>query len=307
MIGTRLVRIGIDGGSRETVRMIDDEPLYFRIHRGRCYYVTQWFEEDGTSHKEVRGFPLSKPSEDKLILEIPEDMDAGVLVYFLKPYGNYLYIDTVGASEKRKSQIFRMYRYDPANEKLEEFVLPGQEADQEIMGLQPFNQKLHGFLADKDSKILSGLYEMEMDGGSPREVMELPANQLYTDGKYLYVSNISTLTYDSEKEDKTATVWVYDKDYQLVDTFSEALYNNYCYDFAMGVGNFGYRMLRDEEDRCYSRLEIFDKSQIGTLDGKLPEFQVSVEMTASPADESFIKFTENGYDTRIYDGSFFRK
>lgn len=68
-LGTRLVRIAADGGSRETVRVIDNMVPYVRLHRGNCYYEIYWYEEDRTEHKEIHCFSLSRPSVDRVNLQ----------------------------------------------------------------------------------------------------------------------------------------------------------------------------------------------------------------------------------------------
>lgn len=311
---TRLVRIAADGQSRETVRIIEDKPPYVRLHRGRCYYEIYWYEEDRTEHKEIHSFSLSRPSEDKLIMEIPEDMSS-VLTYFLYPYGKYLYIYAPGYSEEAGARVKRLYKYNPENGKLEKLHLPEQKEVQDIGGVTAFQNKLHAFLyedAYSESGAwtplnLSPLYAMEMDGSSPREVMNLPAASVSTDGDYLYVS-ISGTALDvsgGSNEGKTAKVWVYDKEYQLVDTFGEDVYNGWQFDFARGIGGYGYRMLTAEEDEFYRCLQVFDKSRIGTLDGKNAEFTTIAELAASPADQSYTEFMKGGYNTSFFDGSFF--
>ena len=64
-------------------------------------------------------------------------------------------------------------------------------------------------------------------------------------------------------------------------------------------------MLEDEEDDFYHCLQQFDKSRIGTLDGKNAEFSTVAELTASPADQSYTEFMKGGYNTSFFDGSFF--
>ncbi len=313
-LGTRLVRIAADGGSRETVRVIDNMVPYVRLHRGNCYYEIYWYEEDRTEHKEVHCFSLSRPSVDRVILEIPEDMSS-VLTYFLYPYGRYLYIYAPGYSEEAGARVNRLYRYSPDNGDLEKLFLPEQKESREIGGVISFQNKLHEFfyedgVSDRGTwspPYVSPLYAMEMNGSSPNEAMDLPAPKIYTDGEFLYVSNASTIASldGSSNEGRTAKVWVYDKDYHIVDTFSEEVYNQYLFDFAMGIGDYGYRILRDEEDEFYGCLQLFDKSQIGTMDGKKAEFTTVAELTGSPADRSYRDFMKNGYRIDFFDGSFF--
>ncbi len=311
-VGTRIVRVSVDGGNRETVRIMEGEPLTVRLHRGRCYYVLDWFEDNKTEHKEVRVFPLSRPSEDKLIMEMPEDMRrAGNVIYILYAYGRDLFISIFGYSAESGEAAYRMYRYNPEDEKLNEVIVPGRKESQQMWTLTVYQNKLHFFLKEggemPDAWIWSGLYTMGMDGSSPHEVTDLSAPRIYSDGNYLYVSNASLVVdlFGGGNEGKNAKVQVYDKDYTLVDTFTEDVYNRWHFDFAMGVHEYGYRMLYDHEDTYYCCLQLFDKSQIGTLDGKKPEFTTVIELTASPADISYADFKSQGIRNDFFDGSFF--
>lgn len=247
-------------------------------------------------------------------MDIPEDMSS-VITYYLYPIGKNLYIYAPGYSEETGSRVNRLYMYNSENGEIEKLLLPEQKESRDIGGVTSFEKKLHVFFYDDaysesgnwSPLDLSPYYAMEMDGSLPHEVMDLPAPSVSTDGDYLYVSNAGAIAelYGGNNEGKTAKVWVYDKEYHLVDTFSEDVYNGWQFDFMRGIGEYGYRMLTDEEDEFYRCLQVFDKSQIGMMDGEKAEFTTVAELAASPADQCYDNFRMNSIPTNFFDGSFF--
>ena len=306
---TFITRIKTDGSQRQDIHEFNGQYYNSIMHRGYYYYADKAYDEDGNYSFSVKSYPLDGHGKEKTIFVPSGEMLTYEIDDFMA-YGKYLYFCVSQTDKETKSTSkYRYYCLDTSTGKTAEIKVPDNE---KIIRINFFNDKLIFYTendekdAEMGNKWYDGtpdsyevpMYEADLDGKNQKEIpvkIQLGYN-IYSDGDYLVVSNDNLLSVTDKKyidadpeAFKEATYYVYDKNYKLVDSYTEDFkgynseYDIYrVYYSPLGVGETSYSLVIDPEDGS-AVLYGGDKSQIGGLDGSQFKRKKLAVIAQSPA------------------------
>ena len=304
---TFITRIKTDGSQRQDIHEFNGQYYNSIMHRGYYYYADKAYDEDGNYSFSVKSYPLDGHGKEKTIFVPSGEMLTYEIDDFMA-YGKYLYFCQTDKETKSTSK-YRYYCLDTSTGKTAEIKVPDNE---KIIRINFFNDKLIFYTendekdAEMGNKWYDGtpdsyevpMYEADLDGKNQKEIpvkIQLGYN-IYSDGDYLVVSNDNLLSVTDKKyidadpeAFKEATYYVYDKNYKLVDSYTEDFkgYNSEygiyrVYYSPRGVGETSYSLVIDPEDGS-AVLYGGDKSQIGGLEGSQFKRKKLAVIDQSPA------------------------
>ena len=264
----KLLRISLDGSEKDEVFRTEDIESSL-IHRGTLFYtaVTYTVDDEGKIKYSWSLYRLDlrrkNPKAEVLLKE--SDLGEGHTVFLpLTAYGNNVYFtlihDKIEGTDILERRILR-YTYDTYTNKSDL-----REVDN--VNYTVFNGSLvfteTDFTTDDQEEV--PVFSADLNGENRRAVIMSGITgscQFYTDGNYLYVydGNLDIWQSDAERRCK-----VYDKDFQVVD---EIVFPRNDKDLSYPpIGGPDYQYQLFEEDNGSWGLAVWDKSNIGTLQGK---------------------------------------
>ena len=274
-----LYRVSSDGSRKEKLYEWKEEGrqlVHWIVHRDVLYYTVNSYSVNDEEIEDYYAFcciPLSGRSKlkEKQIYEPESGVD---IVAFGTPtaYGNHIYFSLIGnregwdgSDETGLDYIYnKTFVYDIRTDEIAEITLPDQAASETIGGVAfwkdkiiftPFDGK-RGYLADGD------WYIAELDGSDPQILLTTKQGyNLFSDGKYLYLSNANMNQLGKDESPKLYRV--YDEDMEEIDTFTTD--DLTPADFAIGNPEKCYRVYYTDDGEF--GLTCWDKSVIGSLNG----------------------------------------
>ena len=306
---TTITRIKTDGSQRQDIHEFTGQYYNSIMHRGYYYYADKAYDEDGNYSFSVKSYPLDGHGKEKTIFVPSGEMLTYEIDSFMA-YGKYLYFCVSQTDKETKSTSkYRYYCLDTRTGKTAEIKVPDTET---VRLINFFNDKLILYTENNEKNAAMGnkwydgipdsyevpVYEADLDGKNQKEIpVKIQAGyNIYSDGDYLVVSNDNLLSiidkkYIDETPDafKEATYYVYDKNYKLIDSYTEDFkgYNSEekfyrVYYSPLGVGKISYSLVIDPEDGS-AVLYGGDKSQIGALVGSQFKRKKLAVIDQSPA------------------------
>ena len=298
--------ISLDGSKRNKVCEIKKDTIgFWLIHRGKLYYTVK----DKNEQVSLKAIDLKKKTSPKTVYceknifnSDPEELLA---------YGNNIYLYIGGFSKKldflsndndegddvsikeKKQQEQKMWQnyenkwicYNITNQKATELFSKQKDKDgvtRFIVQRIAFRQdKLYFMYSDLEKKKDDVICESNLDGSNEKKWKDIDVNKnaIFTiDTDYLYIYD--TWSEAVEKGKKTPTMWVYDKNKKLVDTWKLPV--GFCASLPPGSKQyFWYTESGDTKDA----LLYMDKSKIGSLKGKMLKQDTCYDIVRPTYDE----------------------
>lgn len=287
--GQALYRIKEDGSQKEMLYQWEDPTVKeWCIHRNGFYYVEKYIESEPTVKS---GFCVKYIDLDSMVIGESEviydtkDLDEVYAVNNLCAYGNYIYFIVFGVSGTSPNEFANMSAKEQLDYTFYEcFVYDLQK--KELTCLEPMDNPYMVvtdvvFWQDKliwatydlsEQDKVEDVYWSELDGTNPQVLLEnmRENTKYYSDGEYLYCSNSFMVEYEGLEE--TPTMVVYDKEMNIVDTFEMP----WCWDREIGDSSQMFVFLQ-YDDKGKWQIIRFDKSKLGTYNGKMMEYDVIFE------------------------------
>ena len=279
--------ISLDGSRRNKVCEIKKDTIgFWMIHRGRLYYTVK----DKNEQISLKAIDLKKKASPKTVYCAKDIFNSDPAE--LLAYGNniYLYIggyskkldflsddndDDVSAKERKqqKQEMWKNYEnkwicYNITNQKVTELFSKQKGKDGVtrfiVQRIAFWQDKLYFMYSDLEKKKDDVICESNLDGSNEKKWKDIDVDKdaiFTTDTDYLYIYD--TWSEAVEKGKKTPTMWVYDKNKNLVDTCKLPV--GFCASLPPGSKQyFWYTGSGDTKDA----LVYMDKSKIGSLKGK---------------------------------------
>ncbi len=287
---TDLIRIKTDGSERSEIHKFSRGFIYQIFHRGYYYYTDQFYDEDNKATFAVKAYPLNGRGKEKTVFTPSRKKQTYEISEYMA-YGNHLYFDVSYTNNAGTTSENRYYSMNISTGETRD--IKTSSSNETIYQLNFFNGKMVYYTQNDDDnarynkKFYDGsgrtfdvpVYLANLDGSDPKKI---PVNmqaggRIYSDGKYLVISNdnlMSVADNDVDKKKlKKAEYHVYDKDYKLVDTYTERFkgYNAFVPEYRLyyeplGIGDVSYCVLRNN-DTGTAELYGGNKSQIGKING----------------------------------------
>ncbi len=285
-----LYRLSADGSQKELVYQWEEGVFVdkWMIHRGVFYYtdyVLTTLEDPDTGEEEMwqlytfSELPLTgvvkKPS---VLYSQTEDLSGYWVQGFGDPhaYGNYVYLNVrayedvdveLTVENVYEYQLYKEYVFNVNTKKMTELTIEGIENYQQAQNNGMFwNDRVIFGVFDKRQGYLApgNIYIADLDGSNVEIFMEdVPqGHTVYTDGKYLYLTN--DITVSMEYEEGPKTYWVYDENLELVDWYTIS-YDRF-WPRPMGDKDVQYVMMTNSETDEFSILK-WEKDNIGNYNG----------------------------------------
>lgn len=291
-----LYRISADGSKKEKVyKWADDRRIpCWIIHRDVLYYVEQKFTEkkgkEGTEVLEtdtLYAIDLTKAmSRPEAVYTVSSEEVIGPVIAHMKCYGNYLYFILNGDKVMELDGILHTFTdsfvYDMEKQELKELGIPGMQEDEQVGGIIFWQDKiLFGVVKGYEQDYFKPeiIYIANLDGTDEEVYVEdIMGHNYYSDGKYLIKTDASmvvlaSLGYvDYDKEE--GTYWVYDSNFDLVDSFVLPPEIHVIDAPRMGNAKEMYLLYDDVHDPEKWGVLRWDKSGIGSYGGG--KFDVTV-------------------------------
>lgn len=274
-----LYRISADGSKREEIYQWDEDisVAYWIIHRDVLYYKEVAYSfavsSDGVNttgvedEVSIKALPLTGLiHEPETIYTMDKSLDEADLAWPMA-YGNYLYFEVYFEGED--SGYSREFVYDITEKQFSQLTIPNMSEQISISGVSFWQDKV--IFQPYDSSEQGKVYIADLNGSNVEVFMEnIPQRYVFqSDGKYLYLINSIAVELGDEDE---AVYKVYDSELNLVDTIKLG------YEFSGGYNAVGdadrqYMFYYKEDDlETTYHLEYWDKSEIGSYNGKVIEF-----------------------------------
>lgn len=292
-----LYKIPLDGSERTIIKTFDRTKItYWITHRGYLYYMTGHYsftdEEGGTVSGDEGFFRLSLKNPSAAIEQIYETPKGlyGSEIHTPKAYGNHIYFTLLSYTASSKIitpknewqyTYNRMFNYNIRTKELTEITI---NDDCYVGHIEFYKDKLlfrGAYPYEREQKMHYGRgrqwYTADLDGSNRKKFFytDYKWDALYCDGKYIYEDNYSRLTALQSKEEQRYRV--YDLNMNLIDTIK--LPFDGPTDLVIGDEHYLWFLQGDAEAVGVS---YFDKSKIGTVNGKYPDI-VDLYKTKMPA------------------------
>ena len=266
-IGSSLIRISVDGHSREVYYENENCEMNPVIaHKGYIYFFGQAFaanKKEISTKLAVQRIELSnKKVEPEIIYDIPdafEDIGYG----FLQAYGKYVYFDLDYTDSSGTHSSLFIYNTES-----------GDIMEREGLGHPSFYQgKLyfHEYNSEEGDDYQTEVYCTNLMGEDRETVFtEVPQGYYVVgDEQYLYLNNAMMVTWGDLTEKQ---YWVYDKDLNPVDQFTVPDTDTSYLDPPIGGTDYQYEIFDDPDTGEWGVL-VWDKSKIGSYNGAAFEQQ----------------------------------
>lgn len=291
-----LYRISADGSKKEKIYQWADDrriPCWI-IHRDVFYYVEQKFtEKDGEEGTELieidtmYAMDLTKavPRPEAVYTVSSEEVIQPVIAH-VKCFGNYLYFllngDKVMESDGILHTFVTGFVYDMEKQELKELGIPDMQKDEHVCDIKFWQDKIlfkviKGY--DEDYYKPAMMYIANLDGTDAEVYVEdIMGHNYYSDGQYLiktdttmvFLASLGYVDYDKEE----GTYWVYDSNFDLVDSFVLPPEIHVIDAPRMGNAQEMYLLYDDAQDPEKWGVLRWDKSGIGSYGGG--KFDVTV-------------------------------
>ena len=264
-------RFSMDGTTKERVWQTQATVNEFVVHRGHAYVALGSYSinESGVNG----GFQLLDIDLQNSLFRKEKEVSSkqvGAKLSALAKvmaYGNYVYFKMHEGGE----DVIYIYSIKSGEVSKLEFETEEPEGWQ-VNNITFFQDKLMviGYIIGSDATEElydpANIYMMDLDGGNPRIVLrDIPQGYyIGSDGRYFYLTNAFNTAFGKKELDPVKTFWVYDADFQLVDTFTVPDTAVGFFDPPLGEPDCQYLTVQ-EEDRW--GLQIWEKSGIGSYDG----------------------------------------
>lgn len=289
-----LYRVSADGMKKEEVYQWEENTgvEQWIVHRGVFYYAEHVYlsEKEGVEEQfSLKALSLTeRVKKPKTVFTADKGMDVLTIAH-PNAYGNYIYFqihaqkkhgeEEDGKDGEYKSLYFRTFIYDLRQEKLSELALSDTEKDSVIIqGVVFWQDKIlfAPYDLEKDELEPRTWYMADLDGTHKKVFMERVEQgmKFFSDGKYLYLSNLNLV--QSGKEKGNGKYKIYDKDLKMVDSVTLP------FDMAYGAPAIGdskrmymlyEKELEDDKGEETENEEVewgvsyWDKSKIGSYHG----------------------------------------
>ena len=247
-----LAEISLDGTSRKTVYEFDRAPTGIAIHRGKLYYSSSVFNNEGKNAYSLQMIDLNKNNlESKVIYkgELPRGS-----IQHIKCYGKHIYFKEVTIEDEHMR--VRAFHYDIKEGKSQRIF---SENDKQIAGhpCTIYNKVYYDIYEYKkeESDNISN-FESDLENKNPQPSFKLPLyTHKMTDGTYIYAID-NTIDSPKKKEDKGVSIY---------STYGErvAEYSLSCKigGYEVWPGDEKYMFLLYENDE-YVEWRVVDKSKL---------------------------------------------
>ena len=264
----KLLRISLDGSAKDEIFRTENIELSL-IHRGFLFYVAATYTADDEGKIKyswsLYRLELQRKNPKAVVLLKESDLGEGRTVLLpLKAYGNNVYFtlihDKTEGTDILERRILR-YTYDTYTDKSDL-----REVDH--VNYTVFNGSLvfteTDFGTDDQNEVPVFTADLSEEN---RKAVNMPGitstSHFYTDSKYLYLYDASL---DISGSDKERIIQVYDKEFKKIDEITVPKNENDPLYPPIGGPDYQYQLF--EEDNGAWGLAIWDKSDIGTLQGK---------------------------------------
>ena len=271
-----------NGSYKEEIWRSEEVVSSFLVHRGSVYYITGGYksEEDGIKcNIFLKAFSLDNPKREKELYHLGSNV-ATSSIDKLTGYGNHLYFSTnisntlEDGSYEHEDHFFEMSLRDYS---INELSVPGLSSKSNVNGITFMDDKLIiiPYTVETNSVdefyIPTDIYEADLDGDNIRSVLKGIPQGYYikSDGQNLYIDNAICAYMGDPERDPEFKYYVYDSEYQLMDTYtvSKSLIKSWAWDFPVGCPEWGCCTLNNSAEGVRSAY-CWDKKNIGSYDGK---------------------------------------
>lgn len=306
-----ILKISIDGSSREKIHTFHIPINREIFHRGNYYFTKDVYDENNVETISVCSYPLKGTGRETTIWTAPRKADGKEIHYYgiqgYEAYGNYLYFQTHGDIDG-KTNFAKYYVVDLKNGEVSELKTNDMKASDFICTLTFINNRMifDVFDGDNDSSVENGrtyqapVYTADLDGThiSKQPFTITYAYNMYSDGEHLIISDdnirsVEKLLKVVDKASDTAEYKVYDREFRLVDTYKESLKPEYEYLMyegyyaQLGPTDKSFYVKRNYKDGT-AELYVGNKDQIGTLNGKTFKRKLVAKIAQSPSVKHYL-------------------
>ena len=313
-----IIRIKKDGSSREKVHTFTKSIQNEIIHRGYYYYTSDVFDENNKETFSVCSYPLDGKGGEKTIYTAPDEENGEEMRYNgiqgYTAYGNHLYFQVHGVKGEKVTTI-RYYCVDLNTNKVSELKTGDMAETDIIYSLTFFNDKIIfdviddskvQALNDDDDTFQEEVYTADLNGTNIKKapITVTYGYNMYSDGDHLIISDdnihvVDNIINSDEEPDGKAKFDVYDKNFNLVDTFTENvkkeyenLSNHIGYYVPLGPADTSYYVKRNFEEGT-AELYGGSKKVIGNINRKqFPRKRLAV-IDQSQAVKDYLKDPTN--------------
>lgn len=314
-----LIRISADGSSRTTVhnfKNVGNGPDIF--HRGVYYYTDDTYNENNVETVSVKAYALGGGSKEKTLYTFPKEIDGKeghpyeITEYMA--YGNYLYFFTMGDIGK-DTPYNKEFCVNLSTNEISEIKTPEMRDNDSVVQVMFFNNKLLFYYTTGDrgkEDYDCDIYMSDLDGSNVEKtpISVKKHSIMYSDGNYLYISDdmrLWTKDMDAGKHisPDTAEYKVYDKELNMIDTYTEDKKDNMdpvtapaaWYYVPVGVGKYSFFVKRNFKNGT-AELYGGDKDVIGSLnENEFPRKKLA-SVSQSPAVKQY--FEEDTHPNSIF-------
>lgn len=309
-----LYKVAEDGSTRESVYQWEGSVIEgWCIHRNILYYVKHTYDESNNEFYSVNEMKLAGWGnlQEKTIYEPDND----ITVYAFgtpQAYGNHIYFSLDGATTNNVGQLSgdnwaeyiygKCFQYNLQEGSLSEIQIPEQSDTQSVSEVTFWQNHIvycaFDFEKEHQYDAVVDVYMADLDGTNAAVLLEdMPIYRWYSsDGDYLYISNcpenqdkiFNAEDFDSnvdereKKHDFEEIVDIYDRNMELVDSV-QAPFHTFPTEPVYGIGDRMYIMI-DNDSGDGIKLEYWDKTKIGTYQGKEYQLTELCEQPLSKAD-----------------------
>ena len=294
-----LYRIKEDGAGKELIYQWEDHTIHqWCIHRGDFFYVEDVYYEDEETKEVIEEINVKKIPLDsyrrpmpETVYEKPEGIEL-IMVEELKAYGNYLYFLVTGSTGTDKDimgENWLDYFYSShaavnlSTGEQSEIAVPGADSAVCVQLATFWQDKVvyqgYDFADEQGLQAKGHVYMSDLDGGNPEVILEdVPqGTRLIADEDYLYLANTAFVIREGEERQ---IYQVYDKEMQLVDSIGIPYTSPKDREIGYAEGFYYLKNISDDK----IALVYFDKSTIGTHQGKDFEYKIVTEWHYANAD-----------------------
>ncbi len=202
----KLVKLFKDGTNRKTVLQVKYKPTSLAIHRGKAYVAGSVYDKDGTSIYGIREYDLSKSASQK-----PETIFDGKItggaIQDIICYGQNLYFNEFAMN----SEIItvRIQHYDLNTKKTTCIMKENKDSfPSELAFYKDLILSNYTTLDYSSGEVIQvDNYLSNLDGSKRKKSFPTDNYQnLYSDGKYIYLDDVKWSPFSKPKEKQSLTV-----------------------------------------------------------------------------------------------------